>query len=124
MELVNAAYKEPHFSRREAESLVLMLAPYAPHLSEELWEKLGHQATIAYAPWPKFDPALTEDDQVTISVQVGGKLRGTLQISATSDKEQVLAAAKALESVQRHIEGKTLVKEIFVPGKIVNFVVR
>jgi leucyl-tRNA synthetase len=124
MELVNAAYKEPHFSRRAAESLVLMLAPYAPHLSEELWEKLGHQATIAYAPWPKFDPALTEDDQVTISVQVGGKLRGTLQISATSDKEQVLAAAKALESVQRHIEGKTLVKEIFVPGKIVNFVVR
>ncbi len=124
MELVNAAYKEPHFSRHAAESLVLLLAPYAPHLAEELWQRLGHQATLAYAVWPKFDPALTADDQLTISVQVGGKLRGTLEISATSSKEQVLAAAKALDSVQRHIEGKTLVKEIFVPGKIVNFVVR
>ncbi|MBM4252564.1 MAG: leucine--tRNA ligase [Deltaproteobacteria bacterium] len=124
MELVNAAYKEPHFSRKAAETLVLLLAPYAPHLAEELWERLGHQATLAYAPWPQFDAALTADDQVTISVQVCGKLRGTLQISATSAKEDVLAAAKALDSVQRHIEGKTLVKEIFVPGKIVNFVVR
>ena len=124
MELVNAAYKEPHFSRQAAEALVLLLAPYAPHLAEELWQKLGHGESLAYAPWPSYDPALTEDDQITISVQVAGKLRGTLQVSASSSKEDIIAAAKVLDSVQRHLEGKTLVKEIFVPGKIVNFVVR
>ena len=124
MELVNAAYKEPAVSRQAAETLVLLLAPYAPHLAEELWERLGHKGSLAYAPWPSFDPTLTEDDQITISVQVSGKLRGTLQVAATSSKEQIIAAAKGLESVQRHLDGKTLVKEIFVPGKIINFVVR
>ena len=124
MELVNAAYKEPAVSRQAAETLVLLLAPYAPHLAEELWEQLGHKGSLAYAPWPSFDPTLTEDDQITISVQVSGKLRGTLQVAAASTKDQIIAAAKELESVQRHLEGKTLVKEIFVPGKIINFVVR
>ena len=124
MELVNAAYKEPAISRQAAETLVLLLAPYAPHLAEELWEQLGHKGSLAYAPWPSFDPALTEDDQITILVQVSGKLRGTLQVAADSTKDQIIAAAKDLESVQRHLEGKTLVKEIFVPGKIINFVVR
>jgi len=124
MELVNTAYKEPALTRPAAETLVLLLAPYAPHLAEELWQQLGHAQSLTDAPWPSFDPTLTVEDEVTISVQVNGKLRGTLTVPKTAPKERVLGEAKELDSVKRHLEGKQLTKEIFVPGKIINFVVR
>jgi leucyl-tRNA synthetase len=124
MELVNAAYKETAIMRPSAETIVLMLAPYAPHLAEELWEKLGHKASLANAAWPTYDPALTVEDSVVVSIQVNGKLRGTLTVGKTDAKDRVLAMAKEVESVQRHLEGKTLAKQIYGPGKIVNFVVK
>ena len=124
MEFVNAAYKESTFSIAAAEALILMLAPYAPHLSEELWQRLGHQQSLAYAPFPTFDPLLAVVDEVVLSVQVNGKFRGTLTLTKDEAPEAVIAAAKEIEGVQRQLAGKTLLKEIYVPGKIINFVVR
>jgi leucyl-tRNA synthetase len=124
MELLNAAYKEPGLPVAALRAMVLLLAPFAPHLAEELWESLGGKASLAYEPFPSFDPALVVDDSVVVSVQVNGKLRGTLTVAKAEAGPDVIAAAKALESVTRQLEGKTIVKEIFVPGKIVNFVVK
>jgi len=122
MEFVNLAYKEPHVSKSVCENFVLLLSPFAPHIAEELWNRAGHSNTLAYQPWPTFDAALVVDDSLTVSVQVNGKLRGTLEVSKSASQAEVLTAARALEAVQRNIEGKTVRKEIYVPGKIVNFV--
>jgi leucyl-tRNA synthetase len=123
MEFINAAYKEKNMSRKTAESFVLILAPYAPHLAEEIWQLMGQKTTLAYTPWPTFDPKLVVEDTVVISVQVNGKLRGTVEVSKTATQPEVLAQVKTVDSVARHLEGKTIKKEIYVPGKIVNFVV-
>jgi len=123
MEFVNAAYKEKNISRQTAASFVLILAPYAPHLAEEIWQLMGHKTTLAYMPWPTFDPKLVVEDTVVISVQVNGKMRGTVEVSKTATQPEVLAQVKTVDSVARHLEGKTIKKEIYVPGKIVNFVV-
>lgn len=124
MELVNQATKEKTLGREGAEALIKMIATYAPHMGEELWQRYGHPQTVAYEPWPTFDPALTVDATVTISVSVNGKLRGTMETSKQASKDAVLAQARALDGVVRQLAGKTVVKEIFVPGKIVNFVVK
>jgi leucyl-tRNA synthetase len=110
-------------AREEAEAFVLILAPFAPHIAEELWERLGHTDGLTTAPWPEFDPKALVDDEVTVVVQVRGKLRGRLQVARDADKADILAAAKQLESVVKHLEGKTIRKEIYVPGRLVNFVV-
>ncbi len=123
MEFCNLCYKESAVSADVAKSFVLLLAPFAPHAAEELWSRLGHSKSLAYEPWPTYDPTLVVDDSVVVSVQVNGKLRGTLEVSKKTSQVEVMAMAKALESVQRNIEGKTIRKEIYVPGKIVNFVV-
>lgn len=122
MEFTNLCYKEPHISTDVAKTLSLLLAPFAPHMAEELWERLGNKSTLAYEPWPTYDVALTVDDSMTVSVQVNGKLRGTLDVAKTATQEEIMGLARALETVQRNIEGKTIRKEIYVPGKIVNFV--
>ncbi len=122
MEFVNLAYKEPHVDKRTAEVFVLLISPFAPHIAEELWQRLGHAKTLAYEVWPSYDQSMIVEDSWTVSVQVNGKLRGTLEVSKTASQNEVLAMARALESVQRNIEGKTVRKEIYVPGKIVNFV--
>jgi leucyl-tRNA synthetase len=123
MEFVNAAYKWDAVPRAVAEPFVLVLSPFAPHLAEELWAKLGHADTLAYEPWPAYDEALLVEDEKEIAVQVNGKMRGTVRVAADAPKEAVLAAAKAVENVQRHLHGQIIRKEIVVPGRLVNFVV-
>ena len=122
MEFVNACYKETHLSQELCESFALILSPFAPHIAEELWSRMGHQKTLAFVAWPIFDSKLVVDDTITLSIQVNGKLRGTLEVTKTASQEEILAAARALEAVQRNVEGKTIRKEIYVAGKIVNFV--
>ena len=124
MELVNTAYKEPAINKADAEAMTLLLAPYAPHLAEEVWEKLGHSSTLAYIAWPKFDNSLVTEDTVTLSIQINGKLRGTLIVDKAAGKDDIIAQAKKSDGVEKHLEGKEIVKEIFVPGKIVSFVVK
>jgi leucyl-tRNA synthetase len=104
-------------------ALTLLVSPFAPHLGEELWERLGHAESLAYAPWPEFDAALVKDDVVEIGVQVNGKLRGTIKLAVDADEETAKTAAMGEERVRVHVEGKTVKKFIYVKGKIVSFIV-
>ena len=124
MVFVNAVYKEGKCKREYAEGLIKMLSCITPHIGEEIWSILGHNDTIAYEPWPTYDEAKTVDDCVEVAVQVNGKLRATVMLPLNCDKDEAIAIAKADEKVQAAIEGKTIVKEISVPNKIVNIVVK
>ncbi len=106
-----------------AEPFVLLLAPFAPHLAEELWAALGHDDTLAYAPWPELDAQYLVADSVEIAVQVNGKLRGTVEVAPDASKDDMLAAARAESNVARYLGEGTIRKEIAVPGRLVNFVV-
>ena len=110
--------------REYLEKFVLCLAPFAPHLGEELWQFLGHADTLAYEPWPKFDPAALVEDEVEVPVQVLGKLRGRISVPVAATPDEMEAAAKANADVAKFLEGKTIVKVIAVPKRMVNFVVR
>ncbi|MCA9449176.1 MAG: class I tRNA ligase family protein, partial [Candidatus Omnitrophica bacterium] len=124
MEFVNAATKAEKVGREEMERFVLILAPFAPHLAEEMWELLGHAKSLSHQPWPDYDESLLVEDTITIPVQVQGKLRDNIEVAKDAGKDEILAAAKASEKIQRHIDGKTIVKEIYVPGRMVNLVVK
>jgi leucyl-tRNA synthetase len=105
-------------------SLVLMLAPFAPYLAAELWEELGGEGAVLRAPWPKSDPGLAREDELEIPVQINGKLVNVVRVAADADVKTIEAAALADEKIQSRIAGKTVVKLIVVPGKLVNLVVR
>lgn len=110
--------------RKLWEPFVLLVAPYAPHLAEEIWEMAGHTTTLAYEPWPSYDPALCEIDEVTIVVQVNGKVREDFTVAKGTDKSVLEEKAKALPKIQGYLDGKTVVKTIVVPDKLVNFVIK
>lgn len=124
IELVNALYKEETVPHHVAERLTLLISPFAPHLGEELWRVLGHQDTLAYASWPTFDEKQLVAKTITIAVQVMGKTRGTIDISPDLPKDEAIALAQSLEGVTRHLEGKTIVKTIYVPGRIINLIAK
>jgi leucyl-tRNA synthetase len=109
--------------RELAETLVLMLAPFAPHLGEELWERLGHHKSMARRPWPEFDPAKLVESTIELPVQVNGKVRDRIIVDAEADDQTILAAAEASERLQPWIAGKSIRKKLYVPKKLVNFVV-
>jgi leucyl-tRNA synthetase len=123
MILVNEAQKAERLPRALVEGTVLALAPFAPHLAEELWQRLGHADTLAYEPWPAYDPELVRDDTVTVAVQVNGKLRATIEVPADADQASTLAVARAHEKIQAHLHGKTVRREVVIPGRLVNLVV-
>jgi leucyl-tRNA synthetase len=124
MEFVNYFTKQPWRPREALEQFTLLLAPYAPHLAEELWQILGHDQSLAYEPWPAFDERWTKDSEVEIPVQILGKLRGKVVVPADADNAAIEAAAKADPKIAELLIGKTVVKTIVVPGKLVNFVVK
>ena len=111
-------------AKEAAEKFVQCLAPFAAHLGEELWEFLGHKDTIAYEPWPEYDAAALVEDEIEIPVQVLGKLRGRIRVPVAATPADMEAAAKANADVAKFLEGKTIVKVIAVPKRMVNFVVR
>ena len=106
------------------EKFVLCLSPFAPHLGEELWQFLGHDKSLAYEPWPKFDPSALVEDEIEIPVQVMGKLRGRVKVPVAATPAEMEAAAKQNADVAKFLEGKTIVKVVAVPKRMVNFVVR
>jgi leucyl-tRNA synthetase len=114
----------PAVVRETVTTLLHLLSPFAPHICDELWSRLGFEGTLLELGWPAFDPAVAADEVVTYPVQVLGKLRGQVALPPGSSQEEVLAAAKVEPNVARHLEGKTIVKIVFVPGKLINFVVR
>lgn len=106
------------------ESLLLLIAPFAPHIAEELWEITGHQDSIHDQTWPEFDPDALIVDEITLVIQIMGKTRGTIVVPSQADKAELEKYARESDLVQRHIAGKTIKKVIVVPGKLVNFVVQ
>ncbi len=104
--------------------MTLLLSPMAPHLAEEVWQLLGREGSVLDAAWPAWDESLAADEVVTVVVQVNGKLRDRLQVPVGAAKDGVLADARAADNTARFLQGKQVVKEIYVPGKLVNFVVR
>jgi leucyl-tRNA synthetase len=104
-------------------SLVACVGPFAPHIAEELWHQLGHSTTVNHDSWPVHDEAYLQQDFVTIAVQVNGKLRGELSLAPDADEAAVVAAAHANERIESHLSGTTIRKTIYVPGRLVNFVV-
>ncbi len=123
MKLVNHLTGMERPPREAVEKLVLCLAPFAPHLTEELWEVLGHAPSIANVAWPKFDDALTIDDVLEIAVQVNGKVRGRAALARDASEDAAREAGLSDPNVTKFIEGKALKKLVYVPGKILNFIV-
>lgn len=105
-------------------TFTLLLAPFIPHAAEELWQYLGNDCSISYEPWPEYDEELAKDDLINIAIQVNGKLRANIEIDANTDKDDILTMTKENDRIQNYLEGKELLKEIYVPGRLVNFVVK
>ena len=124
MGLINDIYKVGKIGRNQLIDFIKLLSPFAPHITEEIYAELGGEGFLTVAPWPEYDEAKTVDAMIEIGVQVNGKFRGKVSIPKDCGKEEALAAGKAAPAVARFMEGKKLVKEIYVPGKILNFVVK
>ena len=131
---LTAVAKDPtqQVTRREAETLVLLISPFAPHVAEECWQLLGYDRTLAYAPWPEYREDLCVEDRCTVNVLVNGKPRGSLETEspgsegyadAVAIEKALLSEALALERVAAAVAGKPIKKTIFVPGKILNLIV-
>ena len=124
MIFINSVYKEEKFPREYAEGFIKLLNPIAPFITEEIWEKLGHNETIANESWPTYDEEKTIENTIEIGVQVNGKLRASIKIEKDEDKDSVINKAMDEENIQKHLEGKEVIKTIVVPNKIVNIVVK
>jgi len=124
MEFTNALTQCEIRPRSVIEPFVLLLSPFAPHLAEELWQALGGEKTLAYEPWPEFDESRIAEAEIEVPVQVNGKVRGKITVSADADQAAMQQAAEQEADVQKHIDGKDVVKVIVVPGRMVNFVVK
>ena len=126
MVLVNELYKTDgdYMNREVWEDLILLISPYVPHLAEELWQRAGHNESLFRAPWPKYEAKYTIDDTVGIIISVNGKVRSKVDAPRDISKEDLLAMVRADEKTQKFLEGKTVIKEIVVPGKLVNFAVK
>jgi leucyl-tRNA synthetase len=123
MELTNAANKWPSLPREVAERLVLLVAPFAPHIAEELWQRLGHARSLAYAQWPRAEEEYLHSEMLEIPVQVNGKIRGRISAPADAEEAEILSLARREENVSRHLADKDVKRAIYVPRRIVNFVV-
>ena len=123
MTMLNEFY-DKGVNKAEYKTFLALLNPFAPHITEELWQQLGETGLLSVAPWPQYDESKTVESTVEMAVQVNGKLKGTIKLAADADKQVAIDAALAEEKVQHAIEGKQIVKQIVVPGKIVNIVVK
>jgi leucyl-tRNA synthetase len=124
MVLTNELMKRERVPAAVIETFAQLLHPYAPHLGEEMWSMVGRDPSIQAAPWPAYDPKLVEDSEVEVPVQVNGKMRGKLVLPKEATEAQALEAAKGDPKVAAHLEGKTLRKTIWVPGKILNLIAK
>ncbi len=122
MEFVNYLYKQNEVPRSVVEPMTVMLSPYAPHLAEEIWERLGGDGSVAWVQWPDYDEELTREETVEIGVQVGGKTRGSIEIPTDADQQTAVEAAREHETIAKYLEGESFQRVIYVPGQILNFV--
>ena len=124
MTLINEIYKEGSITKENLVIFLKLLSPFAPHITEEIYELIGGEGFLTVSEWPEFDEAKTVDDTIEVGVQVNGKVRAAVSIPAGCDKDTAMTAAKANARVASFLEGKKIVKEIYVPGKIINIVVK
>ena len=124
MAFINDVYDAGSLTKDELGTFAKVLSPFAPHLAEEVWSLLGNQSLVSLEKWPSYDVAKTVDDTVEVALQVNGKLRGTMTVQKSASKEEMLKQAYEMPRVAEAVEGKTVVKEIVIPGKIVNIVIR
>jgi leucyl-tRNA synthetase len=124
MTMVNEFVKAKEINKAEYKTFLQLLNPFAPHITEELFERIGENKTINETPWPKYDEAKTIDEEIEIPVQVNGKLKGLVKVSKDAEESLVKAEAHKIEAVLNAIENKNIVKEIYVKGKIFNIVVK
>jgi leucyl-tRNA synthetase len=123
MVFVNHLARLSAMPREAVRALVLLVSPFAPHVSEELWQHLGHAASLAYEPWPAWDEALAVDDVIELPVQVNGKVRGRVQLARDASEADARAAALAADGIEARLAGQTVRKFVYVPGQVVNLVV-
>ena len=123
MEYVNYFYNKG-ISQQMKEDFIKLIAPFAPHISEELWESNGNDCSVFKESWPSYDESKLSKNTMNISIQVNGKLRGNIEVSTSLDKDEILLQAKNYNNVKKHIENKEIIKEIYVPTKIVNLVIK
>ena len=124
MEMTNALYKAEKVNKSVMEAFVLLLSPITPHIMEELWQRMGHAESLAYAKWPTFDEAALQEDDVEVVVQIMGKKRATVKVPVGANQDDVLNIVKAEPRVQDFIAGKDIVKVIYVPNRLINIVVK
>ena len=122
MGLINTIYAKGSITKDELEVFIKLLSPFAPHLTEEIWASLGNEGFLSVAKWPEYDEAKTVDDEIEVAVQVNGKTREVVKVSKDIDKDGAINTGK--EAVSKWLEGATIVKEIYIPGKIVNIVIK
>jgi leucyl-tRNA synthetase len=120
---VNYLTKTTERPRAALKPLVQLLQPYAPHMAEELWSRMGEHEPLSYAPWPEYDALLAKDDVVQVAVQVKGKTRGTVELAPDATQEEAEAAVRANESIWKHLEGQAIKKVVYVKGRILNYVI-
>jgi leucyl-tRNA synthetase, eubacterial and mitochondrial family len=124
MSLLNEISASGSITKGEYKTLLLLLTPFAPHIAEELWEQLGMGEQLAYAPWPVYDEEKCKEDEVELVAQINGKVRARFTVSTTITAEDAISLAKTQDNIQKELEGKQVLKEIFVQDKLVNFVVK
>ena len=124
MDFINTVYRAGTISANQARRFMLVLSPFAPHLGEELWQRLGGAGSLAYEPWPAYDEEWLAEEHLELPVQINGKLRGRITVAPGDAEDAVIAAALADPKVAAALQGKTILKKIVVPGKLVNFVVK
>jgi len=124
MSMLNEIYSLGYVTKEMLTVFIKLLCPFAPHLCEEIWETLGNEDFLSLSEWPKYDENKTVDKEIEIAVQINGKTKGILAIPVNEEKDKVLESAKAMSKIAEAMEGKRLIKEIYVPNKIVNFVVK
>jgi leucyl-tRNA synthetase len=122
MIFVNEATKLVQRPRSIMENFVLLLAPFAPHIAEELWQRLGHSDSLTYEPWPGFDPMKVIDDTVEVVLQINGKVRSRVQVPLNTSEKELENLALKDENIRRHMDGKRIAKTIIVKNKLVNLV--
>ena len=124
MTLLNRVYDHGSLTHADYRTLLLLTNPFAPHVSEELWEIMQYGGTVTDQAWPQYEEEKCREKMVELAVQINGKVRSRIVVNAKAAASEVLEMAKADEAAARHLEGKNIVKELYVPGRLVNFVVK
>jgi leucyl-tRNA synthetase len=123
MEYVNAIQQRDKLYAEEVEALLLLLAPFAPHITEELWERIGRSYSIHQQAWPVADAAMLVRETETVAIQVNGGTRATIELPSGAGQDEAVEAARQVETIQRYLNGSAIQRVVYVPGRIINLIV-